>query len=227
MQAYLGNHEAVEFILDACPWGMGGLLMIGRQPRAWFATPVTQHDIRIFGHRLGDAAGQQFWECFAAYIALRIWQMHWIHRRVKLQITGDSVVMLTVMLTMKPTSSPSIGVLAREAALLISESSFAPAVEASHISGLSNKAADMLSRRFAPRDSKSWETPALLASVPETQVEDRPRSWYRTLHENWDMGCQRDLANLAPSPGLRAGAYQAGVRPRSYHASVYGRVLQV
>ena len=117
---------------------------------------------------------------------------------MKLHITGGSVVMLTVMLTMKPTSSPSIGTLAREAAFLISESTFPPAVEAAHISGLSNKAADMLSRRFAPRDSESWETPALLARVPEIHVEDRPRSWYRTLREIWTLGCQRECVTHFP-----------------------------
>ncbi len=100
-----------------------------------------------------------------------------------IKVKGDNLAMLTMMLKMKPSSSPAIGLLARETALLVAESSFQPQIRALHISGLANAAADALSRRDAPHDKSSsvWTLPAFLASVPETISPARPRGWYRTL----------------------------------------------
>ena len=95
-----------------------------------------------------------------------------------------------LMLKMKPSSSPAIGLLARETALLVAESSFQPQIRALHISGLANAAADALSRRAAPHDKSSvvWELLACLASVPKTTSPARPRGWYRTLSVNEENG---------------------------------------
>lgn len=53
---------------------------------------------------------------------------------------------------MKPTGNPSIGIFARESALMNAESSLAPRIQARHIAGIANTAADILSRKTAPRD---------------------------------------------------------------------------
>jgi hypothetical protein len=35
---------------------------------------ISVEDVAIFGQAIGDPAGQQIWECFAAYLALRLWR---------------------------------------------------------------------------------------------------------------------------------------------------------
>jgi hypothetical protein len=42
-------------------------------PGAWEAFYLLTR-MSIFGQAIGDPAGQQIWECFAAYLALRLWR---------------------------------------------------------------------------------------------------------------------------------------------------------
>ena len=58
-------------------------------------------DFERFGHRRGQAAGQQTWECLAALVALRCWTKFWRNHRVRLTVRGDSVAMLTMLCLFK------------------------------------------------------------------------------------------------------------------------------
>ena len=79
-------------------------------------------------------------------------------------------------------SSPLLGIIARELALDISERAYCPDA-ASHIPGITNATADSLSRKYAPRKGNSpWSLPSWLARVPERKVPRRDRSYYRALH---------------------------------------------
>ena len=69
-------------------------------------------------------------------------------------------------------------VVARELALVLGCASFRPGVF-SHIPGIANVAADMLSRKHDP--SKDFKLPSLLANVPETVPAVRSLRWWRTL----------------------------------------------
>ena len=68
-------------------------------------------------------------------------------------------------------------VVARELALVLGCASFRPDVF-SHIPGIANVAADMLSRRYDP--NKKFALPSLLTEVTETTAATRVPSWWRT-----------------------------------------------
>jgi hypothetical protein len=149
---------------------------------SWFAVEISVEDVAIFGQAIGDPAGQHILECFAAYLSPRFWRSWWLHKRFVLPAKGNNLAMLIMMLKMKPTGNPSIGIIARESALMIAESSFAQRIQVRHIAGIANTAADILSRKTAPRDPGSgWLLPTFLLMVPEISASVRPRAWYRTL----------------------------------------------
>ena len=45
----------IEFYLDASPWGIGGFMTIGGQPKAWFADGYSRYYIEIPTTRSGTA----------------------------------------------------------------------------------------------------------------------------------------------------------------------------
>ena len=58
LNTFLGVGTWVEFFLDASPWGIGGFMTIGGQPKAWFSGGYSQHDtenldIKTGNHRNG------------------------------------------------------------------------------------------------------------------------------------------------------------------------------
>ena len=87
------------------------------------------------------------------------------------------MTMLTMVLCLKPSRSPGLGLLARELALDLAEGVYQPDIAAVHIGGVTNKLADWLSREAAP--GETGDRPAALQ--PETVILPRPRSWYRRL----------------------------------------------
>ena len=76
------------------------------------------------------------------------------------------------------TSSPQVGVVAREVALTLSCACVRPCVIA-HTPGVANKLADALSRRFQP--GVAWQRPEAVAHVPECMLAPRCASYYRTV----------------------------------------------
>ena len=113
-------------------------------------------------------------------MALRVWKQVWQQRRTVITVRGDSVAMLTVVLKLKPTDAPSLGLIARELALDLAEATFAPEIRAHHLPGVANKLADVLSRRHMPCSS-AWSVPSCLLNVPEASTPIRDETFYRTL----------------------------------------------
>ena len=70
----------------------------------YFASPLTEADLKRFDLKLGDPAGQQVWESLGALAALRLWAPRWQNRRVRLTVKGDSIAMLTTVPHMKAES---------------------------------------------------------------------------------------------------------------------------
>ena len=93
--------------------------------------------------------------------------------------SSDSVTILTMVLCLKPSRSPGLGLLARELALYLAEGVYLPDIAAVHIGGVTNKLADWLSREAAPGGTD--DRPAVLQQSSETVIVSRTRSWYRTL----------------------------------------------
>ena len=55
---------------DASPWGVGAFLTVNGAVLEYFLDPLTELDVAMFQHTIGDAAGQQTWECLAVWLWL-------------------------------------------------------------------------------------------------------------------------------------------------------------
>ena len=110
-------------------------------------------------------------------VALRCWAGAWRHERVSLEVRADSVASLTMAMSMKA-SGPGPSLVARELALVLGTAEFKPGL-CSHIPGVANVTADVLSRLHEP--GKSASLPAALIGVQQTFPPKRDRSYYLTL----------------------------------------------
>ena len=179
LEAYLGMGPLVELALDASPWGLGGVLIVGNHPVSFFSSQLTALDYQRFGFEPGSPNGQQCWECLCALVALRHYHVRWLRSRIRLMVRGDSYCMLSLLLKLRPpTFSPSLGLVARELALDISEAVYTPDI-ATHVPGMSNVFPDVLSREHEP--GKRFVLPDALLHVSREYVPDRGDSFYRTL----------------------------------------------
>lgn len=154
---------------DASPWGPGSILIINSVIISWIASPLTEEDANIFGHELGDCSGQQTWECLVILVALRAWAPKWRHHRARLEFRGANVSALTMALSMKASGTgPN---------LVIGDAEFRPDV-CSHVPGIANTTADILSRIFQPGKQQSF--PQLLTGASETKVPVRKTEYFLT-----------------------------------------------
>ena len=118
---------------------------------SFFSSPLSDVDSQILGHTIGEASGQQVWESLSALVALRAWKGYWTKGRAKLLVRGDSVAMLTMVLRLKPSHSPGLGLLARELALDLAEGVYQPDIASVHIWRCHKQAC-----RLAVSRSSSW-----------------------------------------------------------------------
>ena len=137
---------SIEFVLDASPFGIGGLLIENGVCTEFFSDALKAEDYHRFEHQPGDAAGQQTWESLAAMVAIRLWRSKWTSERIRITVRGDSIAMLSLVLNMRPKST-QMRLIGQEIALDLAEVSFLPLI-AEHIPGVANVAADKLSRTF-------------------------------------------------------------------------------
>ena len=162
-------------ILDASPFGLGGVLVCGSDIFSWFATPLTQLGEQRFNHKIGGDSGQQVWEALCILVALRAWRKFWITQQSTLTLKRDNISALIMASKLKITSSQLI---AREVALELSEASFMPR-HVVHVPGVMNVWADALSRLDDPRSH--YEVPARLLRVPRASPSRRNAAFYTTL----------------------------------------------
>ena len=178
LETWTNAAPSISITLDASPWDVGATLEVNYTIVAFLRSPLDAEGVDLLGHPIGEARGQQVWETLCALVALRAWKQHWKESRFNLVVRGDSVFMLTVVLHMRPaSSSPGLGLLAREMALDMAEGCYEPEVHAQHVAGRSNVIADALSRDF----DKELVLPPALQKTARTIVSQRGRSWYRTL----------------------------------------------
>ena len=171
----------VRITTDASPWGMGATLELDGVIVRYFTCEITDADCELFNLDRGDSAGQQALESLCALVALRAWCKYWNRARSVLEVRGDNVAMLTLMAKLKSRvhSRPMV-IISREVALEFAAASYRPII-ATHIPGLANTIADVLSRKYQPDSSTYWALPSILHSVEQTQICRRTRAFYRAL----------------------------------------------
>ena len=150
---------------------------------SWFASELSDFDFKFFNFERGSPDGQQCWEALAASVALRLWKSRWRSQRVRLNVRGDSVAMLTLLIKFKaPARSRSLGVIAREIALDVAEAAYAPDVTV-HIPGIANKTADVLPRLSSPSTPgvPPPEVPDRLRTVPQALPGARSERYFSSL----------------------------------------------
>ncbi len=162
---------------DASPWGLGGWLSVNGKVVNHFSDAIASHDETIFGCKIGSSDGQQIWECLAVLVALRLWAPLFREQRMSLQVRGDNVGALMLLIKMRPPSS-QLAIIARELALCIATASFPPNVV--HTPGIAHKLADLLSRVHKMGVEDTISHPALSHSQRDWP-EPRLASWYKTL----------------------------------------------
>ena len=86
-------------------------------------------DTRRFGVELGDPAGQQLWEALSCLTAVRAWLPRWSESRLRLEVRGDSVSMLALVVALRPKGA-GLALIARELALCAAQSPYTPVVGA-------------------------------------------------------------------------------------------------
>ena len=176
VDSYSSDVADVCFILDASPWGLGGLLVIGSSIIAYFTSPLDEHDEKRFGARIGQSNGQQIWEALCILVALKVWREHWAHRKVTLTIKSDNVSALVLAAQLKAKGSRRI--IAKELAYIYAEAAFEPTI-LQHIPGVANTLADTLSRMDML--GLPMALPSKLSHIAQSQIPVRTDDFYETL----------------------------------------------
>ena len=131
--------------------------------------------MKMFEHRLGDAAGQQTWEALAMLVALRAWAPYWREERVLLEVTGDNIGVLHLVSSMRA-GGAGCNKIAREIALDLADGVFRPRL-CQHTPGTSNVIPDALSRKFQP--GFQFVLPQELHLAVEISAPKRWPSYYK------------------------------------------------
>ena len=191
IDAHFGRGDSVQMILDASPWGLGGILKINSVVVSWYGSALTEHDSRISKHKLGDANGQQTWESLNVLVALRTWKEHWMGVKAVLEVRSDNVTALTLLCKLKG-SSPSLNIVAREVALDMGDCAYKPQI-ITHVPGIAIKSADTLSRRYQPR-TPLFKLPEFLRDGQEAHLPKRDEKYYKALNPPKVRLVPRELA---------------------------------
>ena len=143
LSAYNRTGDRVVITTDAPPYGFGGVLQINERIVSYFADTLQPHDKVVLGITAEPtSADQQVLEAFSILLALREWSKHWLHKRVQLCTRSDNIASLALCCKMQP-HSERMGIVAREMALDISMSAYAPD-DVKPVPGIANTAADIL-----------------------------------------------------------------------------------
>ena len=133
----------------------------------------------MLGVEVGRPEGQQVLEALAVLVALKLWRKYWQQNGVHLHIRSDSVSTLTLLIKLRAkVSSPGMGLIARELALEFGSCSYKPR-QYSHIPGVANNWADVLSRIHQP--GKQMSIPAPLRHCRQEECPIRDQSFYLNL----------------------------------------------
>ena len=142
----VGRYPKATVITDACPTGMGGILLINNRVIKAFAFKVTETDAKELGFTESwkTAASQGIVETLAVLLALKIWKDQLASCHLELQVQSDSMVALS---TSQKLSNPNAALNFIGAEIAIQcEAIGVEGLRATHIPGVANEVADYLSR---------------------------------------------------------------------------------
>ena len=109
-------------------------------------------------------------------VAVKLWSSLWKDKRVSLCLKTDNLGALYVLSSFSG-STHSINLIAREYALFMADGAYAPET-LTHIPGITNTIADILSRRNDPQYRENWKPPEFLASAKRVYPPIRNDSWW-------------------------------------------------
>ena len=116
----------------------------------------------------------------ALLVAVKLWASDFTTKHLSLQVRGDNVGALVLMITMRPRTA-QLAIIAREMALCLATASFPPRVI--HTPGSAHKVADMLSRVAQHAAiGKAADTHAALSQSARVPVPARGASFYKILY---------------------------------------------
>ena len=163
----------LEVATDACPWGIGGVLIENAQITAFYLDYLHREDLQRFRLQAGDSSGNSVWEALAILVALRLWHRK-LHAQALLRVKSDSRVALSAVLKLA-SPDPKLNLIAREIALDTAEFIYEPSL-LEHIPGVANVVPDILSRFYSP-EPKPF--PSCLSHLKPDPVPVRDRSFWR------------------------------------------------
>ncbi|KAF4647949.1 hypothetical protein FOL47_003935, partial [Perkinsus chesapeaki] len=85
--------SSAAMVVDACPWGLGGILLVDDKPVRFFYDVISKGDIEYLEVAPGDCRFQNVFELLAVLVAVRCWA-ELLDQEVKVCLWSDSVVAL-------------------------------------------------------------------------------------------------------------------------------------
>eukprot|EP00435_Cladocopium_sp_Y103_P021280 s2656_g5.t1 len=156
---------------DASPWGIGGVLRIGKDPVECFASPIPSAALTKFKAAIGNSKYNTLWEGLALLVAFRLW-LPKLGYGAQVRAKSDNLGVL-YMLVSGRAKAADLNVLAEEFALDQALRLYSIGWLL-HIPGITNLEADALSRQDAPSPP---EWPKSLTGVKVAHVEVDSNFW--------------------------------------------------
>ena len=177
IEAHFNRGKEIMIYVDASPYGLGAWLSVESRPVEFFSDKITETDcVMLMVIKNEGSKGQQAFEALGLLAAIRLWLPSFKHERVTVSLRSDNMAALEMVAKMQP-KSKSLGVVARELALDLADSTYSLDF-AQHVAGVTNGIADTLSRKFQP--GKSFAVPQFLVHAKEVPPPVRIASWWRT-----------------------------------------------
>jgi hypothetical protein len=177
VDTYHNRGRNIAITTDASPWGIGAWLSIDNVIIDYFADEVCADDVQRLSLTGRGSEDQQVLEALALLVSLRQWHDHWRNERAIIAVNSDNVAALTMASKLKAKSG-SMSTIAREMALDIADSLYAPSI-ISHLPGVLNGVADELSRKFVP--GREFVLPLCLRQVSSSPLSTRDSAWWRSM----------------------------------------------
>jgi len=196
------SQPRLGFILDASPWGIGGVLFHPGTHKAleYFAEVLDEQDKESLGIAIGTAAAQQAAECLALVVAVKAWSrlLHAVSAAVA--VRSDSTV--AAALGNKLSSSAAVlNFLGAELALELEHADLRDLVP-EHIPGTWNYTADALSRLSAPQPKPF---PKSLEDIKRRRIPPRDARYFRLPLVGSNVQLWTGVAEASLFDGLARG----------------------